>query len=291
MSYIERREVLSAGLVSLASFIIGGPLTPKVAAESRRSIFDAHLHIPSDNGENFQWNLVTPTMPEFVAYLDKCGVKRGVISSSWSNKAKSPEDYRNGNNEVAKYSERYKGRFRGSCVITPHRIDDALSEIERCRKELGFVWLGECCNYMTGYKYDTPEWTQVMKLATELNMVLQIHTTTAEMRYLAENFPNATIVFPHLGSNLKDISERIEIVARHKNTHLELSGSGHERVGIVEKAVNEIGADRVLYGSDFTINEPSGVIMRVKNAFLTKEERDKILFGNLERLLAKAAAG
>lgn len=51
MSYIERRKILSAGLVSLANFVIGDP--PKVAAESRRSIFDAHLHIPSDNGENF----------------------------------------------------------------------------------------------------------------------------------------------------------------------------------------------------------------------------------------------
>jgi hypothetical protein len=59
-------------------------------------------------------------------------------------------------------------------------------------------------------------------------------------------------------------------------------------VGIVEKAVQEIGADRVLYGSDFTINEPSGVIMRVKNAFLTPEDREKILFRNVERLLAQA---
>ena len=289
MSYVERRQFLTAGLVSLANFVIGDPMTPKLAAESRRSIFDAHLHIPSDNGENFQWHLVTRNMPEFVAYLEKCGVKRGVISSSWSNKAKAPDDYQNGNNEVAKYVEQYKGRFRGSCVITPHRIDEALREIERCNKQLGFVWLGECCNYMTGYKYETPEWAQVMQLATELNMVIQIHTNTAEMRYLAENFPKTTIVFPHLGGNPKDIAERIDIVARHKNTHFELSGSGHERVGIIEKAVQQIGADRVLYGSDFTINEPSGVIMRVKNAFLTKEEREMILFRNIERLLAQAA--
>jgi predicted TIM-barrel fold metal-dependent hydrolase len=79
-------------------------------------------------------------------------------------------------------------------------------------------------------------------------------------------------------------------VAKHKNTHIELSGSGHERVGIIEKAVREIGADRVLYGSDFTINEPAGVIARVKNAFLTEQDRAKILYGNVERLLAKAGS-
>jgi uncharacterized protein len=290
MSYFHRRRILQSGVVALANFVIGDPLSSEAQTETRRGIFDAHLHIPSDNGENFQWNLVTRDMPEFVAYLDKCGVRRGVISSSWSNKAQSPEDYRNGNREVAKYVDRYRGRFRGSCVITPFRIDEALREIEHCHKEYGFVWLGEFCNYMTGYKYDTPEWGEVMSLATKLNLVLQIHTNTSEMRYLAEKFTDATIVFPHLGANRNDIFERIEIVAKHKNTCIELSGSGIERVGILEKAVKEIGADRVLYGSDFTINDPAAVIARVRNAFLTAEDREKILFRNVERLLANAGA-
>jgi hypothetical protein len=282
--------MLQAGLITLADLVVGEPLSTEAQVETRRGIFDAHLHIPSDNGENFQWNLVTRNMPEFVAYLDKCGVRRGVISSSWSNKAKGPDDYRNGNREVAKYVDRYKGRFRGSCVITPFRVDEALREIEHCHSQLGFVWLGEFCNYMTGYKYDTPEWTEVMKLATKLNLVVQIHANTREMEYLAENFPDATIVFPHLGGSRDDIFARIEIVAKHKNAHIDLSGSGIERVGILEKAVKEIGADRVLYGSDFTINEPSAVIARVKNAFLTADEREQILFRNVERLLARAGA-
>ncbi len=284
---LHRRDLLRAGVAALAEYV-AAPLTREAQAETRRGIFDAHLHIPSDNGENFQWHLVTRNMPEFVAYLDRCGVRRGVISSSWSNKAQTPEDYRQGNREVAKYVDRYKGRFRGSAVITPFQIDEALREIEDCHKNLGFVWLGEFCNYMTGYRYDTPEWTEVMKLATKLNLVVQIHTNVKEMQYLAETFPGATIVFPHLGGNRDDIFARIGIVARHKNTHIDLSGSGIERVGILERAVKEIGADRVLYGSDFTINEPSAVIARVKNAFLTPEDREKILFRNVERLLARA---
>jgi hypothetical protein len=76
-------------------------------------------------------------------------------------------------------------------------------------------------------------------------------------------------------------------VARHKNTHIDLSGSGIERVGILERAVREIGADRVLYGSDFTSNEPAAVIARVKNAFLTAQDREKILFRNVSRLLER----
>jgi predicted TIM-barrel fold metal-dependent hydrolase len=44
----------------------------------------------------------------------------------------------------------------------------------------------------------------------------------------------------------------------------------------------------VLYGSDFTINEPSVVIACVKNAFLTPANREKIMFRNVERLLSGA---
>jgi uncharacterized protein len=286
----HRRSAIRAGLVALTAFVKGNPLQGEDVLGPRDSIFDAHLHIPSDNGENFQWELVTRSMPEFVAYLEKCGVKRGVISSSWSNKAQTPEDYRNGNREIAKYVDKYKGRFRGSCVVTPFRIDEALREIEDCRAKYGFVWLGEFCNYMTGYRYNTPEWTQIMQLAARLNYVVQIHTNTQEMQHLADRFPDATIVFPHLGGNRDEILKRISIVASHKNTYFDIAGSGQERVGILERAVREIGPDRVLYGSDFTINEPSGVISRVKNAFLTAEDREKILFRNIERLLANAGA-
>src|ERR1051326_4684702 len=119
-------------------------------------------------------------------------------------------------------------------------------------------------------------WAQVMRLAAKLGMVIQIHTNAQEMRYLAERFPENTIVFPHLGSGKKEIDERFAIVAAHRNCSIDVSGSGIERVGILEKAVKEIGSDRVLYGSDFTINEPSAVIARIDNAFLTAEDRENI---------------
>src|SRR5215831_4858732 len=82
MSFYPRRQFLRRSIVSLASFVTGSSLPKEAVAETRRGIFDAHLHIPSDNGEVFQWNLITRTMPEFVAYLDKCGVRRGVISAA-----------------------------------------------------------------------------------------------------------------------------------------------------------------------------------------------------------------
>jgi len=73
------------------------------------------------------------------------------------------------------------------------RIDEDVGQVLVVDRELGHVWLGEFCNYMTGYSYRTAEWSQVMKLATDLNLVVQIHTNVAEMQYLAETFPEADL--------------------------------------------------------------------------------------------------
>jgi predicted TIM-barrel fold metal-dependent hydrolase len=287
MSHVARRSFLAAGVTSLVHFV-KQPLAASEIADTRRSIFDAHLHAPSENGQVFQWNLVTRDMPAFVAYLDKCNVRRGVISATRSTQARTPEEYRAGNREVIKYAERYKDRFRPSAVVSPMHVDDACREIEECVTQLGFRWLGEFCNYMTGYSYDTPEWAQIMKTAAKVNAVIQIHTDAKEMAMIAERYPENTIVFPHLGARQPEIAARIDIVAKHKNCSIDISGSGIERVGILEKAVQEIGSERVLYGSDFTINEPSAVITRVENAFLTPQDRENIMFRNVERLLAAA---
>jgi len=76
-------------------------------------------------------------------------------------------------------------------------------------------------------------------------------------------------------------------VAKHANCYLDTSGYGHDRMGMLEYAVKTIGPDRVLFGSDFSINDPATVLARIHNAFLTDEQKAKVLAGNLEALLAK----
>ena len=83
---------------------------------------------------------------------------------------------------------------------------------------------------------------------------------------------------------MKDF-KRIDIVAQNPNFYLDTSGYGHDRVGVLEYAVKTIGPDRVLFGSDFSINDPGTVIARIKNAFLTEEQKQKIFSGNLLELL------
>jgi uncharacterized protein len=255
-------------------------------------IFDCHLHSPADQGEAWQWYKVTETFEDFVKYLDKTGVERGIINSQRSYGI-NPAEFIAGNREVARNVEKYKGRFLGACVVNPQYIEEALKEIEFCRNQLGFVWVGELCNYMVPYNYSLKEFEMLVDYVVKLNMVLVIHTEHGEMEYIAQKFPQATIAFAHFGDDREfdDIFKRIDIVAKNPNYYLDTSGHGHDRVGVLEYAVKNIGPDRVLFGSDFSINDPSTVISRIKNSFLTKEQKQKIFAGNLERLLKKVQVG
>jgi predicted TIM-barrel fold metal-dependent hydrolase len=304
----RRRQFLKKGVMALpAALAVAGELhageqkKPKAAepakgkeeSPGRPLIFDAHLHCPAESGELWQWHPVTRTFEEFVAYLDRTGVDRGIINSQRCQQNGTPAEFIAGNREVARYVEKYKGRFLGACVVNPLFIDEALREMETCRKQFGFVWVGELCNYMKpSYQYTIKEFEMLVKQTVELGMVLDCHTELEEMEHIARSSPKATIVFPHFGDDREydHIFKRIDLVAQNPNCYLDTSGYGHDRVGMLEYAVKKIGADRVLFGSDFSINCPATVIARINNAFITEEQKRKILSGNLKALLKKAGA-
>ena len=254
-----------------------------------RQVFDAHLHCPSESGNVWQWYPVTKTFEEFAHYLDRTGVQRGIINSVRCQEAKTAAEFIAGNREVARYVEKYEGRFLGACVVNPLFIDESLREIEDCRRQLGFVWVGELCNYTVPYRYTVKEFELLVRQVVKLNMVLDVHTELEEMDYIIQKFPQATIVFPHFGDGheFEHIFKRIDAVAKNPNCYLDTSGYGHDRVGMLEYAVKSIGPDRVLFGSDFSINCPATVVARIENAFLTEEQKRKILSGNLQALLKK----
>ena len=269
-----------------------GEATRPPAKEKRPEplrVFDAHLHCPSESGNVWQWYPVTRTFEEFARYLDRAGVQRGVINSVRCQEAKTASEFIAGNREVARYVEKYKGRFLGACVVNPLFIDEALREIEDCHKQFGFVWVGELCNYMAPFEYTIQGFELLVEQVVKLNMVLDVHTELEEMEYIIQKFPQATIVFPHFGDSheYNHIFKRIDLVARNRNCYLDTSGYGHDRVGMLEYAVKTIGPDRVLFGSDFSINDPGTVLARIENSFLTEEQKRKVLSENLQALLKK----
>jgi len=255
-------------------------------------ILDCHVHLPSPGlGKTWEWQPFTPDLGAAARYLRRCGVDRAIANSMRGELAKTPEEMVQGNDEAAEAAEQHPDMFVPACLINADLGEDALAEIRRCRDELGMVWIGELCGYASGYAYDTDAFGRAITLAGELNMVVQMHSEGwEEMDRICGEFPKVTFVLPHPGDSPKEVRARCELAAKHRNLHLDLSGHGVQRMGVLDLAVQCAGPERVLFGSDYTINDPAAVIATIRASYLDDSTKELILGGNTLRLLNERGA-
>ena len=252
-------------------------------------IFDCHVHLPSPGlGYTWEWQPHTPSLPAAVAYLRKCGIRRVLANSARGEVAQTVAEMVAGNDEIIQISKEYPDFIIPACLINTNFPEASQAELRRCREEHYIVWVGELCGYAGNYSYNTPAFSEAVRLATQLNMVIHIHSDDIDdMERLCREFPEATLVLAHLGDEPDQVTRRVELAKRHPNLYLDICGNGFERMGVLEMAVRAAGAERVLFGSDFTINDPSGVISRIQYSSLDEEAQRKILGGNLLRMFGE----
>ena len=92
-------------------------------------------------------------------------------------------------------------------------------------------------------------------------------------------YPNLPIILGHgMGE------DGIELVNKTKNIYLELSGSFPE-AGAVRRAIDRVGADRIVFGTDLDVIVPAYGLGIYYDANLTIEEDRKIMAENARRIL------
>ena len=106
-------------------------------------------------------------------------------------------------------------------------------------------------------------------------------STPQELAELAVKHPDARIILGHTGGNWE---VGIRAVRHLKHVAVDIGGSD-PTAGFVEMGVRELGAERVLYGSDIAGRSLSSQLAKVNGADITPEQRRLILGENLKRLL------
>ena len=72
---------------------------------------------------------------------------------------------------------------------------------------------------------------------------------------------------------------------KYDNTYLDISGTGILRLGLLEHLVDSVGADRILFGTDYPIANHDLYVHVVKTARIPDAAKEKIFHENAERLL------
>lgn len=244
-------------------------------------IFDSHIHLPSEG-----WSGHTPWVTnadKAVAYLRAAGTDAALFNMWQGVFAETEQDLEEANAEALAIAARYEGvMFPGACVH-PAFPEISLKWLKIFREQ-GHKWVGELVSYRKPYRYVDDAFMSLAADCAAGGQVLQMHAH-ADVYEVALRLPDLQVVCSHISI---DLCKKLSALP---NTWLDISGGvGGLHIGAIEGAVEAMGVDRVLYGTDFTGYDPCCYHTRLARAVPDEKDRDKIYSRNLLRLLKQAGS-
>ena len=246
---------------------------------------DAHGH-PFVQPESNIGRYGTPAdMADMVRLLKKAGITLccgSVVRFNWF---ASPRWIQLCNRECFQLAEEYPDFLIPGLLIHAAFPEESCAEIEKYHATGKLHWIGEIVPYTTGtFNYAIEELFPVYELAASLNLPINIHPVNAsDVAKVAENFPKLNVVMAHPGE--KDpYQEKIDLMKKLPNLHLDLSGTGMFRWGMLQYGVKQLGAERFLFGSDFPVCNAAMNRAAVLSENLKDSDLESIFSGNFRRL-------
>lgn len=258
-------------------------------------IWDTHYH-----------GFLTGTEPvkqhqEMMFYVERMGIER-VISVDIGGTLQDPLDPKPHDREQLDILRKHKDKVSGIIPIDPGFPD------ESCKKMEEWIRNGPCIGikYVGGNKLgitcDHPNNDKIIRLAVELGAVIYIHTwikvggtprvpgganlkgesTPAHVAALAKRFPDVKMICGHSGGDWELGTREIRA---YENVHFEFSGADPQS-GSVDYAVNELGADRIVWGGHGPSRSFATELSKVLDAGISHNDRMKIFGGNYRKLAA-----
>ena len=243
-------------------------------------VIDGHIHVHDwPHGANF--NTVEEMAEGAVKYMDANGVDACcVLSGGYMG---SGCDYTAGNDMLLELVSRVPDRLIGFMSVNPN--DDrpnVLCELERV-EEAGIRCIKLLNSYQQNYPGDGPNLLALYQFAADHNMLVINHSWPGDVLLrIAEQFPSVDFIMAHYGGGAYDL-----LTAR-PNIHANIWGLG--TMGFLEKAVQTIGPEKFMMGSDGFMNPVSVGIGPVVYADISEEAKRDILGLNAAKLLDKVGA-
>ena len=153
---------------------------------------------------------------------------------------------------------------------------------------LGVRLIGELVPYMHGWNdYSCDGFGELLELAADKDMIVSIHSMGEDnMDKMLANHPRTKIVFAHPGE-YGEVTRHIKRMKGRENCWLDLSGYGIFRHGMLRAAIDELGVEKLIFGSDYPTCNPAmyvgGVLL---DPLISDIEKEAIFAGNARSLFA-----
>jgi predicted TIM-barrel fold metal-dependent hydrolase len=244
-----------------------------------------------------------------IADMDEAGVEACVVLG-WYWERQETCDLQNGWH--GEWVRRHPGRLAAFATVHPPAGQRALDGLERAL-DTGLCGIGELLPPAQGFTLEDRWWRRVVELAIRRKLLINLHATDpaagpaagpktpldAYLR-LAREYPEATFILAHWGGGLAARGLPGETGSLPPNLYFDTAASPLlYDPGVFRRAVDRVGAERILFGSDYPLllypreaRLPGfrRFLDEVEAAGLDAAERAAILGANIRRILPAGLA-
>lgn len=234
---------------------------------------------------------------DLVSEMDHSGVDASVtFSFGWTDPGLIEES----NSYVIEAMQRYPGRIYGMAVLQPTVGTRALRELERCARA-GMIGLGELMPHGQGYRLSDIELlTPIIEIVEHYELLVLSHcsepvghiypgkgdVSLQNIVAFLTAFPTVRFIAAHWGGGLPFYCLMPEVQRIAAHVWYDTAATIYlYRNTIFPVASQLVGAQRILFASDYGLLRQRRVIEHIKQAGLDERALAMVLGGNAQQLL------
>jgi len=246
-------------------------------------IIDMHAHL----GPYYNMHIPRSDSANMVRMMDRLGIDKTVVSATPG----ICSDMVLGNDMTLEAIRAHRGRIYGACYINGNYPELSLDELERCFGEDQDMVIVKTHPLLNKCKLDDRRMKPLYEWTADRKLILLVHTWLDQDPYgsqdqfaaVAKDYPDIMWIMGHTGGPFGG-PHGFELAEEIPNFFLDITLSTCPARQI-ETFVKEVGADRVLFGTDNPFIDPKPQIGRVMLADISQDDRVKILSGNARRFV------
>lgn len=243
-------------------------------------IIDCHVHFGKSN-----WFHMEAGVDDLLHAADRAGIDRMMVTDM----ASLFYDMKEGNKTFRRAIEHHRDRIIPYYTVSSARFGQwAVDQLEHYVNDYGFRGM-KIYSVPPLYVMTDGYMVPIVQKAAELKIPILAHANPADCIWMARQVPDALLIMAHMGCCPQasgDWHAAVAVAKEFPNIYLDTASSSFDN-GMIEFAVEQAGAEKVLYGSDTPLLNTFLQIAKVTESRITDAQKELILQGNIERLLRR----
>jgi len=234
-------------------------------------IIDSHAHY-----WKYFPGLSSPDIVHIIAQIEMSEISLICISSL---SALVTTECAKHNKEIYEICTEFPHHVRGLAVVNPYSGKSAVQELENCLSRYNFCGL-KLHPWLQGYSAASDMLTPLIEVCQSYDVPIYFHsgsTPYAQVYQIARHIKNnkkVRFILGHMGERYQ-WQDALQVARKYDNAFLETSANMYSFA--IERAVRNIGADRILFGTDIPFHSPGIELLKICRLNIADEEKEWIL--------------